>query len=110
MRHSFTSTVELQTEFTESFASEPYEAGWASEALFFVTAHTSSSFDEIAIRTQISPDGIHWIDEGTDALLTADGAPVALRLHNFGNWLRVVGDIRGNEAKAEITVHLSLKS
>ena len=36
LRESYTAIVERSEELSGSFATEPYECGWAGEAIFFV--------------------------------------------------------------------------
>ena len=36
MRQSFTAVLERHSIYSQPFATEPYEAGWASEARWFV--------------------------------------------------------------------------
>ena len=38
VRRSYTATIERNVRWQGEFASEPYEAAWASEAIFFVRA------------------------------------------------------------------------
>ena len=38
MRQSFTAVVERNVEWRGDFAVEPYEAAWATEAIYFVRA------------------------------------------------------------------------
>ena len=48
----------------------------------------------VEARVQLSPDGIHWVDEGTRFAISAvkDGLTFA-RVSHFGNWLRVAADL-----------------
>lgn len=110
MREFYTSVVELRQPFTGSVASEPYECGWADEAIFFVTVEESdANFGMIELRVQISADGIRWVDEGTDlAPITGPGVTAA-KVRHFGGWLRVCGEISGRSASALLSVRLALK-
>ncbi|MCW2538970.1 MAG: hypothetical protein JWN95_695 [Frankiales bacterium] len=109
MRHFYTSVVELRQPFAETIASEPYECGWADEAIFFVTVEDDEAdFDQLALRVQISADGIHWIDEGTTGLLAGPGL-TACRVRHFGGWLRVTGELSGGAQRAVLSVRLVLK-
>jgi hypothetical protein len=57
---------------------------------------------------EISPDGMHWLPEGTEAAMPAvrDGI-VVLRVRHFGNWLRVAADFApGAECTVLVTLHL----
>jgi hypothetical protein len=109
MRDFYTSVVELRQPFTATLATEPYECGWASEAIFFVNAEDESAdFERIELTTQISADGIRWIDEGSTATLSGPGL-VACRVVHFGGWLRLRGEIVGGARQAVVSVRLALK-
>ncbi|RYF61029.1 MAG: hypothetical protein EOO27_03675 [Comamonadaceae bacterium] len=89
---------------------EPYEAGWAREAIVFLTSLRAAGLaaGNQAARVQMSPDGMRWADEGTtlDIPIQANGVSMA-RLRHFGNWLRVVADVpAGGEAAVVVTLHL----
>lgn len=109
MRSFYTSVVELRQPFKRVIASEPYECGWADEAIFFITAEKEGTeFDEIDLQVQISADGIRWVDEGTRARLTGPGL-IACKVSHFGGWLRVNGNIKGRSERAVLSVRLALK-
>ncbi len=108
LRRSYTAVVERNVLWTGEFATEPYEAAWASEAIFFLRAlDTPSDFSGEA-RAQISADGIHWVDEGTSFALPAEQDAVTFcRLSHFGGWLRLVGTLSsGNAIKVIVTLVL----
>lgn len=89
-------------------ASEPYEAGWAREAVFFVRALKAPTGPSPRAEVEISPDGMHWVPEGTSFDMPAgrDGVAVA-RVSHFGNWLRVTARFApGAEATVLVTLHL----
>jgi hypothetical protein len=113
---SYNAVVERNVTWNGSFSSEPYECGWAKEAVFFVRALLpvvpSGAAGKSAppeAKVQISPDGIRWIDEGSSFLLPqTQDQTVFCRIAHFGNWLRIVGDTKGAELRVLVT--LSLKS
>lgn len=89
-------------------ASEPHEAGWAREAVIFVRALKEGKGPQPVLRVEMSPDGIHWLPEGTEGAMPAgrDGV-TALRVRHFGNWLRVAADFpAGAEATVLVAIHL----
>jgi hypothetical protein len=89
-------------------ASEPYECGWAREAIVFVRALKAPKGKQPVARVEISPDGMRWLPEGTEAPMPAgkDGI-IALRVKHFGNWLRVAADFAdGAESTVLVTIHL----
>ena len=66
LRRSHTTTLVRNELWQVAATSEPYEAGWAREALFFVRAlETRGAPAGASAYVQLSPDGIHWVDEGT---------------------------------------------
>ena len=109
MRKSYTAVIERNQIWSESFETEPYEAGWASEAIFFVrTLEASRLNGGLKAQIQISPDGIHWCNEGTDIYLSTVPAVTFGRVRHFGTYLRLVGTLpEGLELK--VIAYLSLK-
>ena len=105
LRRSYTATVERNVIWKGEFASEPYEAAWASEAIFFARALEVSSGFAATARVQISADGIHWVDEGAAFDLPRTKGDVTFcKVSHFGGWLRLQGEI----AQGSITVLVSL--
>jgi hypothetical protein len=108
LRRSYTAIVERGLPLAGSFETEPYEAGWASEAIFFVRLLESAPGIAIQAHIEISPDGMHWISEGTElGSFSADGLAFC-RTVNFGNWLRLAGVVSG-AAQIGAMVILALK-
>jgi hypothetical protein len=93
MRRFYSAVVERNVAWNGEVATEPYEAGWASEAIAFVRVlETEGGSGELRLRAQISADGMQWCDEGS-ALDPISGVGVTfLRLRHFGNWLRLAGE------------------
>jgi hypothetical protein len=109
LRESYTAIVERSQELRGRFATEPYECGWAGEAIFFVRA--LESVGDIAgttLQVQISPDGIRWCDEGT-CLTLSDAGIDFCKVGHFGNWLRVAGTLPDGASMRAI-IALSLKA
>jgi hypothetical protein len=91
------------------FASEPYEAGWAREAVIFVRLlRLQGDPGGAELGVDISADGMHWAEEGTRLRVPAQvGEVAATKVAHFGNWLRVSGRLpEGTTAQALVTVHL----
>ncbi|MHB1132033.1 MAG: hypothetical protein ACYC4L_06540 [Chloroflexota bacterium] len=107
---SYTAVVERSQPLTGEFATEPYEAGWAREALLFVRYHEETEGSPtVRARVQISPDGIQWADEGT-ALPTMDHPGVYFaKVSHFGNWLRLAGQVEPAGAECMALVYVTLK-
>ena len=61
VRDSNVAVVERNVWWDGEFEIEPYEVGWASEALGFLhVLETEGAAPGIDLRVQISADGIHW--------------------------------------------------
>ncbi len=109
IRRSHTAVVERDVLWTGPFASEPYEAAWASEAVFFVrTLEPGTLGLGAAARVQLSPDGMLWTDEGTTIPLRAEPGVTFGRVSHFGGWLRLAGELRPRDA-LKVIVYLVLK-
>lgn len=109
MRQSFTAVIERNVTWQGDFIAEPYETAWATEAIYFVRVlHAENMPADVLARVQLSPDGIHWCDEGTEITLTAGQGLAFARVRHFGGWLRLVGKLPDG-AKATVIVYLSLK-
>jgi hypothetical protein len=80
------------------FETEPYEAGWATEAVAMVyVREIHGPAPVLRLRAQLSVDGDRWFDP-EPALTLAPISRVggyALRIAHFGNWLRLVGEVAG---------------
>lgn len=105
---SHTAVIARNETWRGSSASEGYEAGWAREAVIFVRALKPSIGPASIVEVEMSPDGIHWIAEGTSFdMPTEEGGLAVARITRFGNWLRVRADMaEGAEATVLVTLHL----
>ena len=109
VRRSYTAVVERNVEWSGEFATEPYEAAWATEAIFFVRALAVTGKAVIQARVQISPDGMHWCDEGTKlALPSSPDQTTFCKVRHFGGWLRLAGAVPEN-VSTRVIVYLTLK-
>lgn len=108
-RASVTSVVERNQRWQGHFETEPWEAAWASEGIFFIRALSDGAPAGQTARVQISPDGMHWADEGTEIDLPTTVDQITFgRISHFGGWLRLTGDLP-ESAGAKVIVYLSLK-
>ena len=107
MHKTYTSVLARRVRIEGDFATLPYEAGWASEAVFFIQAEGPHPILEIAV--EVSPDGINWIRRVSPVRLAIDDSMAEIPVTTFGNWLRIT--VRGStpNAGSRILIHLSLK-
>lgn len=107
MQQNNTSVLARRIVIDADFASQSYEAGWASEAVVFV--QVEGEHPDLAVATEISPDGINWIRRGEIVQLPAEATIAELALSRFGNWLRVTVTGASPEATARILIHVNGK-
>src|SRR5262245_12337301 len=93
--------------WTGEAATEPYEAGWAREAVIFVRALKLVGAAGRA-HVELSPDGMNWVAEGTTFPLPEDGKMVTYaRVREFGNWLRIRAELpQGSSVTVMVTIHV----
>lgn len=109
INESYLAVVARNEDLQAGWATEPYECAWASEALFFVRVLGAPDASlPASVRVQISPDGIHWVDEGTVLDVPASESVVFARLSHFGGWLRLVANREGG-GERRVVCYLSLK-
>lgn len=110
MRESHTAVVERNVTWTGTFAVEPYETAWAGEAIYFIRALDAVRLPEgVTAKIQISPDGMHWADEGTLLPIPNQHDEVTFaRVRHFGGWLRAIGELPEG-ASVTVIVYLALK-
>ena len=110
IKESYLAVVARNEDIQAGWATEPCECAWASEALFFVRVLAAPQVAlPASVRVQISPDGIHWADEGTELSLPIGEAVVFTRLRHFGGWLRLAANSEGG-GKRRVVCYLSLKA
>ena len=109
LRRSFTAVLEKGATFAESFSTEPYEAGWAREARWFVRVLEISGGVTLEFTPQISPDGMHWCDEGSESLRMDGIGLSSIALSNFGSWLRLDAAHLGGPGSVTLLIYLALK-
>ncbi len=114
MRQSHTTVLERNTVWRGPFATEPYEVGWAREAVFFVRVLETDVLNQWPQAwVEISPDGIQWCREG-ETLMLPDGADLPeqdlsfCRVEHFGSWLRLAGELPP-DTFMRVIVYLVLK-
>lgn len=106
---SHTFVLELNGLWEGTFESEPYETAWAREAIVFIRALAAEKLPATAsARVQISPDGLHWCDEGTTVALRPVPEVTFCRLTHFGGWLRLAGSLPPG-ASVKVIAYVALK-
>ena len=109
MRQSHTAIIERNVVWSGEFALEPYEVAWATEAIYFVRSLEVEGVPEgMVAQVQISPDGMHWCDEGSLVPIPSEVGQTFCRLRHFGGWLRAVGTLPDG-AWLKVIVTLVLK-
>jgi hypothetical protein len=105
---NLTAVVARNESWTGASATEPYEAGWAKEAIVFVRALKAPVGPLPKARVEISADGMHWCPEGSEFdLPAAKDAVTFQRLAHFGNFLRIAATVpKGAEITVLVTFHL----
>ena len=112
MRQFYTSVLERRKTFTDQVETPPFEAAWASEAIFFVRVEKIADGCTIQLNVQISPDGMHWMDEGTTMPALTTTGDAFVKVTHFGGWLRLCGQMTAADEtspSATLTIHLALK-
>lgn len=105
---NITAIVARNERWSGEAATEPFEAGWAREAILFVRALKPPQGEQPEAVVEISPDGMHWVAEGSTVKMPAEqDAVVAVRLSHFGNWLRLRARFaEGAESTVLVSLHL----
>ena len=105
---NLTAIVARNETWTGLAATEPYEAGWAREAIVFVRALKAPKGPLPTARIEISADGMHWAPEGSEfALPAAENAVTFQRVAHFGGFLRVAASLpEGAEITLLVSLHL----
>jgi hypothetical protein len=107
VNQSFTAVIEKNSTFDGPFDTEPYESAWAREARWFIRAIEIQG--ELTVTPQISPDGLFWCAEGREPLVIHQPGLYSFTLREFGGWLRLHGEMTGEQAKAKVLIYLVLK-
>ena len=109
LRSSHTAVVERNIWWEGEWSTEPYEAAWATRAVAFVRVLERRNIAvDATLRVQISPDGIHWCDEGNVLNVSADQDISFARVSQFGGWLRLTG-VLAPEQGLKVVVYLALQ-
>jgi hypothetical protein len=107
MQTTHTSVLARRVWIESDFHTQPYEAGWAREAVVFT--QVEGEHPDLTITTEISPDGITWLPKGEPQVIAASERIAATALTVFGTWIRVSITGATERQRARVLVHLSLK-
>ena len=108
VRESQTAVLERGIVVEDEFATEPFEAAWASEARWFLQ-FLAAGAGEVSVRTQISADGLVWVDHESLAVSGAMRGVLTTSVSDFGHWLRLVVTPSEGDSAALARVYLALK-
>jgi len=112
MRNAYTAVIARGELWEGSVQTEPYEAAWAAEAVFFVRVLevTGQGNSAAVARVQISPDGMHWVDEGATLMISPQVESLDFaRVTNFGGWLRLAVTVPEGQG-VKVVATLALKA
>lgn len=110
LRESFTAVLALGETWEGRAETEPYECAWASEGIFFLRAlAVEGDPGGASAAVEISPDGVHWVAEGTTVALphTVECTTFA-KIAHFGGFVRLVAELPPGVA-CQLVVSLALK-
>ncbi|CAM3501291.1 hypothetical protein ISCU110981_05925 [Isoptericola cucumis] len=92
----------------DEFATEPFEVAWAGEARWFLQ-FLSEGAGEVSVRTQVSADGLVWVDHESPALSGPMRGVMTVPVSDFGHWLRLVVTPSSGDPSSLARVYLALK-
>lgn len=108
MKSAHTVVIERNTVAVGALETEPYEVGWATEALWFV--EPLDPLDTTwRMRVRISPDGLRWCEHGDEVREVSSRGLTALPVARFGSWLQLVLSADDPAACARVMITLALK-
>ncbi len=106
MLQSQTAILERNVTLSGDFATEPFETGWAREARWFFQVLTSDGAPQVELATQVSPDGLTWVD--LEEVHQTTGELTSWPVREFGHWLRIRGSVASGSVK--VRIYVALKS
>lgn len=110
MLDSQTAVLEKNTVLSGTFATEPFEVAWAREARWYFQVLESTGAPAVELSTQISPDGLNWIDLDGEPIRVAAEGITSWSVREFGHWLRVRGSTGAEGTSVKVRIYLALKS
>lgn len=91
LAESYTAVIARGEDWVNGSTTEPYEAGWAREAMIVIRTLEADRLESGCVaHVQVSLDGMHWADEGTTIAIapSVDGLGLG-RVTGFGHYLRL---------------------
>lgn len=110
MLQSQTAVLEKNATLRGEFATEPFETAWAREARWFFQVLQTTGSPAVTLTTQVSPDGLTWIDLADTECAADTGGLTTWPVREFGHWLRIRGTVSDPTASVKVRVYLALKS
>ena len=110
MLQSQTAVLERNTTWRGDFVTEPFEVAWAREARWFFQILDSAGDPTVTVWTQVSPDGLNWIDLPDGERAIPGDALTTWSVAEFGHWLRIRGTVADGDASVKVRIYLALKS
>lgn len=110
MRENHTAVLDRNVTWAGTFSTEPYEAAWAKEAMFFIRVldRSITSSDPVYLTVEVSPDGMHWCSH-TEAIEWDPRQEITqISVVHFGGWLRLVGEL-SEDNSLNVICYLQLK-
>lgn len=109
MRQFYTVVLDTFHDLRDGYATEPYEAAWASEAIFYFRVdEVRPGAGPLELTVEISPDGMAWVEEGGTLTLDPTKPLSFVKVTHFGGWLRL-RHTSGPADAVTATIYLVLK-
>jgi len=111
MREFNSAPLEVRKTIIEDFQTQPYECGWASEAIFFISIEEASGEHPVlTAEAQLSNDGVlNWANEGSRFEPISETGFYFLCVKHFGGWLRLNCTVSGADTQFRVSIQLALK-
>ena len=110
MRQFNSAHLEIKRDFHEDFQTEPHEAGWAGECIYFIMVENVGGKDAcMEGMVEISHDGISWAPEGTSIKGIKEKGLHFMKVREFGTWLRLSLRISGESPTFRLLIQIALK-
>lgn len=109
MRQFYSVTLDTFRDLTDGYTTEPYEAAWSSEAIFYLRVEKAkANAGSLEFVVEIGPDGMTWAEEGGTVTVDPSKQLSFVRVKHFGGWLRL-RHTSGPADSVQATVYLVLK-